>query len=43
MDETKLVKAFRRLSQGSKQSVQSGLELDDFDDYMHIEIGRAHV
>ena len=37
MDETKLVKAFRRLSQGSKQSVQSGLELDDFDDYMHID------
>ena len=37
MDETTLVKIFRRLSQGSKESVQSGLELDEFDSYMHVE------
>ena len=34
MDETVLIKAFRRLSQGSRQSVQSGNELDDFDKYI---------
>ena len=27
----------KRLSQGSKQSVQCGLELDDFDEYMHVD------
>lgn len=37
MDDTVFIKAFRRLSQGSKQSVQSGKELDDFDKYMHID------
>ena len=37
MDETVLIKAFRRLSQGSRQSVQSGNELDDFDKYLHID------
>mgnify|MGYP006889146523 CR=1 FL=1 len=37
MDETALVKIFRRLCQGSKESVQSGLELDEFDNYMHVE------
>ncbi|OKZ17442.1 MAG: DNA phosphorothioation-dependent restriction protein DptF [Bacteroides sp. 43_108] len=37
MDETALVKIFRRLCQGSKESVQSGLELDKFDNYMHVE------
>ena len=37
MDETALVKIFKRLCQGSKESVQSGLELDEFDNYMHIE------
>lgn len=37
MDETALVKIFRRLCQGSKESVQSGLKLDKFDNYMHVE------
>ena len=37
MDDTALVKTFRRLCQGSKEAVQSGLELDMFDKYMHIE------
>ena len=37
MDDTALVKIFRRLCQGSKESVQSGLELDEFDNYMHVE------
>ena len=37
MEETALVKIFRRLSQGSKQSVQSGRSLDDFDQYMHVD------
>ena len=37
MDDTALIKAFRRLSQGSKQSVQNGKELDDFDRYLHID------
>lgn len=37
MNETALIKAFKRLSQGSKQSVQCGLELDDFDEYMHVD------
>ena len=37
MEDTTLVKTFRRLSQGSKQSVQSGLELDNFDKYMHVD------
>ena len=37
MDDTELVKAFRRLSQGSKQSVQSGKELDDFDKLLHVD------
>lgn len=37
MEDTTLVKTFRRLSQGSKQSVQSGLKLDDFDKYMHVD------
>lgn len=36
MDDTALIKAFKRLSQGSKQSVQSGIELDEFDKYMHV-------
>ncbi len=37
MDDTALTKAFRRLSQGSKQSVQSGQALDEFDNYMHVD------
>lgn len=37
MKETALIKVFRRLSQGSKQSVQSGHRLDDFDQYMHVD------
>lgn len=37
MEDTKLVKTFKRLSQGSKQSVQSGQDLDSFDQYMHVE------
>ncbi|MBR5803078.1 MAG: DNA phosphorothioation-dependent restriction protein DptF [Bacteroidaceae bacterium] len=37
MDDTVLVKVFRRLSQGSKQSVQSGKELDDFDKFLHVD------
>lgn len=37
MEDTKLVKTFKRLSQGSKQSVQSGQDLDAFDQYMHVE------
>lgn len=37
MKETALIKVFRRLSQGSKQSVQSGHSLDDFDQYMHVD------
>ena len=37
MEDTTLVKTFRRLSQGSRQSVQSGSELDDFDEYMHVD------
>lgn len=37
MEETALIKAFRRLSQGSKQSVQNGHSLDDFDQYMHVD------
>ena len=37
MDDTALIKAFRRLSQGSRQSVQSGMELDEFDKYMHVD------
>ena len=36
MEDTALIKVFRRLSQGSKQSVQSGHELDAFDKYMHV-------
>ena len=37
MEDTALIKVFRRLSQGSKQSVQSGKELDAFDKYMHVD------
>ncbi len=37
MEDTALIKVFRRLSQGSKQSVQSGHELDAFDKYMHVD------
>lgn len=37
MEESKLVKAFKRLSQGSKQSVQNGQDLDAFDKYLHVE------
>lgn len=37
MKETALIKVFRKLSQGSKQSVQSGHSLDDFDQYMHVD------
>lgn len=37
MEDSKLVKTFKRLSQGSKQSVQSGKDLDAFDQYMHVE------
>lgn len=37
MEDSKLVKTFKRLSQGSKQSVQSGKDLDAFDLYMHVE------
>ena len=37
MEDTALLKVFRRLSQGSKQSVQSGKELDAFDKYMHVD------
>lgn len=37
MEDTALVKVFRRLSQGSKQSVQSGQSLDEFDQYMHVD------
>lgn len=37
MEDTKLVKTFKRLSQGSKQSVQSGQDLDSFDLYMHVQ------
>lgn len=37
MDDTALIKVFRRLSQGSKQSVQSGKELDEFDKYLHVD------
>lgn len=37
MEESKLVKAFKRLSQGSKQSVQNGQDLDEFDKYLHVE------
>lgn len=37
MEDTKLVKTFKRLSQGSKQSVQSGQDLDSFDQYMRVE------
>ena len=36
MEDTALIKVFRKLCQGSKQSVQSGQELDDFDNYMHV-------
>ena len=36
MEDTELIKALRRLSQGSRQSVQSGQELDEFDRYMHV-------
>ena len=37
MDETALVKIFKRLCQGSKESVQSGLELDIIDHYNGTE------
>lgn len=37
MDDTALIKAFRSLSQGSRQSVQSGQELDEFSNYMHVD------
>lgn len=37
MEDTALIKVFRRLSQGSRQSVQSGQELDEFDKYMHVD------
>lgn len=37
MNDTALIKVFRRLCQGSKKSVQSGRELDDFDKYMHVD------
>lgn len=37
MEESKLIKVFKRLSQGSKQSVQNGQDLDDFDKYLHVE------
>lgn len=37
MEDTELIKALRRLSQGSRQSVQSGQELDEFDKYMHVD------
>lgn len=37
MEESKLVKTFKRLSQGSKQSVQNGQDLDAFDKYLHVE------
>lgn len=37
MNDTALIKVFRRFCQGSKKSVQSGRELDDFDKYMHVD------
>lgn len=37
MEESKLVKVFKRLSQGSKQSVQNGQDLDAFNKYLHVE------
>lgn len=37
MEESKLVKTFKRFSQGSKQSVSNGQELDKFDEYLHVE------
>ena len=37
MAETALIKAFKRLSQGSKQSVQSGQSLDALDKYLHVD------
>ena len=37
MAETALIKAFKRLSQGSKQSVQSGQSLDALDRYLHVD------
>lgn len=37
MEESKLVKTFKRLSQGSRQSVSNGQALDLFDEYIHVE------
>lgn len=37
MNDTALIKVFKRFCQGSKKSVQSGRELDDFDKYMHVD------
>ena len=37
MEESKLVKVFKRLSQGSKQSVQNGQDLDTFNQYLHVK------
>lgn len=37
MEDTALVKMFRKLSQGSKQAVQNGKSLDNFDRYMHVD------
>lgn len=37
MDDTALIKVFKRLCQGSNQSVQNGIILDDFDRYMHVD------
>ena len=37
MEESKLIKVFKRLSQGSKQSVQNGQDLDAFNQYLHVK------
>jgi len=37
MEDTALIKIFKRLGQGSKRSVQNGQALDDFDQYMHVD------
>ena len=36
MEESKLIKVFKRLSQGSKHSVQNGQSLDAFDKHLHV-------
>ena len=37
MRATPLIQEFKRLCHGSKQSVQSGQSLDDFDRYLHVD------